>query len=102
MFRPWMFNELSTFPRHSVSSPENRQRRGRPERDQLLRFHDFDLRFEPGPARARLARAGLLVQTPLAPLLEFELLHRVRHEDLGAVNPRLLERAIEQFPGGPD
>jgi len=77
-------------------------RRRRAQHDQRLGPDDVDLRAQPRPARADLAGVGLLVDAPLAALLEAEVLDGVRDVDLVAVDPRELEGAAELASRGAD
>src|SRR5262249_59755234 len=61
-----------------------------------------ELRLEPRPASPHLALPRLLVDPPLAALLEREVLHRVRHVDARPVEPGLGERVVEHAARRPD
>src|SRR5205085_5829971 len=76
---------------------EDRLRRRRAHANEQARPNDSELRFEPGPARSDLARVRLLVDAALATRFPFEMLHRVGDVNLRPIDPRFLERAIENF-----
>src|ERR687887_611324 len=72
------------------------------EADVHLRRDDVELRVEPGPARGHLAPVRLLVDAPLAARLPLEVLDDVRDVGLPPVDPRLLERLVEDPAGRAD
>jgi hypothetical protein len=45
---------------------------------------------------------GLLVHASLATQLELEVLHRIRDVSGFSIDPRCIERPIQQFPRGSD
>jgi len=81
---------------------EERLRRGRTERDDGLWLDRLELRLEPRPAGAHLARVGLRVDPQLAARAPLEVLHGVGEIDLAALEAGPRERAIEQLPRRPD
>src|SRR3954453_6850376 len=96
---------LEDFPaltRHPECGAKDRLGRGRTKTDEQLRFHDAQLRFHPWATRRDFARVRFLVNAPFAARLPFEMLHRVRHVDVVAIDLGFLERAIEQLAGWPD
>src|SRR5437868_5890891 len=56
----------------------------------------------PPAARLDLARVGLVMDPSLAALDKFEMLDGIGDVNRGAVDPRFLERRIEQRAGGTD
>src|SRR4051794_34984275 len=82
--------------RQAESSPKQRLGRCRAKADNSAWFDRMDLRLEPRPASGNLARTGLRVQSPLAALLPFEVLHRVRQVYRVLRNFGFIERLIKQ------
>jgi len=85
-----------------VLPPEHGLRGGRTQTDDEFGTHAIDLRIKPGLARSDFRRRRLLVETPFSTLFELEMFHRVGHIDFCAINAGLLQRAVEELPGGPD
>src|SRR5436305_9567796 len=79
---------------------EERLAGGRAEHDERLRLHDRELVVEPRAAGVDLELLRRRVDPPLAALLKLEVLHDVRHVRGAAVDPGLLERAVELPAGG--
>src|SRR4051812_42535627 len=73
--------------------------RGGAERDDDARLHLLDLLLEPGEARTHLCGVRRLVDATLSLLiaLPLEVLHRVRDVYVVAVDPRLLECAVQKL-----
>ena len=82
--------------------PDQRARRGCPERDGDGRADQVALMLDPPAAGADLAGVGLVVDLALAALDKLEVLDGVGDVDLSAVNPGLFERCIEDRAGGTD
>ena len=72
------------------------------EEAEHLRMHDGELGLPPLPARSHLGGIRLLVDAHLAASFELEVLHRVRHVDLRAIDARVLERLVEHLARGAD
>jgi hypothetical protein len=83
-------------------APEHCLRGGRAETDQHLRLDRHDFRLEPGQAGVDLHRAGLLVDPPLATLLELEVFDDVGDVGLVPSDTGLLEGPVEHLAGGSD
>ena len=78
-------------------------RRGGAEGDNQVRGKNGQLGLEPGPAGGNFAGIRLLVQAALAfRRLEFEVLDRIGHIDVPAVDAGFLQRSVEQTAGGAD
>src|SRR5690348_2483553 len=93
---------LAALLRDAELLAEERLRRRRAEADEHRRLHDRELRLEPGAAGHLLGPARLRVDAPLPARLPLEVLDRVRDVDLPAVDPREIERLVEQAPRRPD
>ena len=61
-----------------------------------------DLGLEPRPAGGNLRAVRLGVDAPFAARLPLEVFHNIGEIHTGAVDPGLVERAIEQLPGRTD
>src|ERR1700674_224869 len=96
------FQDLAAIAGHPKRWTENRLRRRRAETNEQLRPNEPQLRFEPGPARGNFARIGFLVDAALPARFPLKMLHRVRDVNLGAIDPRFFERAIEKLAGWTD
>src|SRR5581483_11378093 len=81
---------------------EKRLRSRRAETNNRVRFNNGYLRVQPRTARPDFVRVRFLVQAPFSARLPFEMLHDVRDVNGSAVEPDLLERAIEQLARRPD
>jgi len=95
-------HEFSARLRHPEVGAEQRARRGGAQAGNDARANDRDLAFQPLAAGVDLALRRGLVQPPLAAQLPFEMLHRVGHVDVLAVDAGGLERPVEEASGGPD
>src|SRR5688572_24282041 len=90
-------DELSALFADTEITPKQSLRSGRAKADEHLGLDNFQLRFQPWPARRDLARVRFLVNAPLPFRFPFEVLHRVRDIDLVAVDARFLQRLVEQL-----
>ena len=81
---------------HPHRGPEQRPGRGRPESDYGAWLDRLDLRLQPWTAGLDLARAGRLMQTPLAARSPFEVLDRVGDVDRATLDPGFRQRPVEQ------
>src|SRR5687768_15900853 len=99
---PPMLHEITALFRQPVSPPENRLRRRRSQADYDFGLDHRHLRLEPRMARVYFRRFRFFMNAPLSALLELEMLDRIRHVHLRAVDARLLQRAVEQLAGGSD
>src|SRR5439155_6061246 len=88
-------DELSALPGDPEGRRDERLRRRRAEADDDLRAQDRELGVEPEPAGRHLTAVRLLVEAPLPGRTPLEMLHRVRHVDGLAIDPRLRERLVE-------
>src|SRR5215208_5954233 len=86
--------QAAAFLRDLELVAEQRLGGGRAEHDQRLGADLAQLRVQPGPAGADLAGVGLLVDAPLATLLELEVLDRVGDIGVGAVDAGTRERLV--------
>jgi len=84
---------------HPEFAPEQGLRRRGPQADEDSRPNQADLGEQPRKAGSDLPGARLLVDAPLALLLELEVLDRVGDVDLGPVDPGLGQGAVEQLAG---
>src|SRR5262249_48718637 len=87
---------------HTRLRTDDGEQRGGAEADDDPRLDDLAFRVEPGMAGARLTDGRLLVNAPLAALLELEVLDRVGDVDARAIDAGIRERAIEQLPSRAD
>lgn len=94
--------QLAALARDAKTGPEDRLRRGCAETDEDARPNDAQFRLEPGPASGKVTRAWFLVDAPFAARFPFEVLDRVGDVNRVAIDPRFLERAVENIPGRPD
>src|SRR6188474_1999466 len=96
----WRQGRLDEFPaltRDPECAPEEGLGRRRAEAHEHVRFDSSELAIEPWPAGADLLGVRLLVDPPLSPRPPLEVLHDVRDVHLIAVDPRPLERTIQQL-----
>src|SRR5690242_14123921 len=89
----------AAFLGHAEALAHDRLSGRRAEADDDLGLNELHLLLEPRVTGADLRVVRLLVDASRALLaaLPFEVLHGVRHVDIVAVNPSLLERLIEQL-----
>src|SRR5687767_4099267 len=92
--------ESAALAHHGEALAEQRLPRGGAETHDDLRPHELDLHVQPWHAGCDFARAGALVQAPLAARLPLEMLHDVRDIDGRAVDSGRIERAIEKLSRG--
>src|SRR3982751_1274361 len=88
-------DELAALDRDLEVLADHRLRRGRAERDDDVRLDRLDLALEPLMAGVDLALRRGLVKAPLAAQLPLEVLDRVRHVEMLAIDARGLQRAVE-------
>src|SRR5205814_6421342 len=88
--------------RQLEARPEQRLPGGRAEQDEDLGVDDVELRAQPRQARPDLPPRGLLVDAPLAALLELEVLDDVGDVDVPAVDADNRQRLVELAPRRPD
>ena len=74
----------------------------RAKRHCQLRLDDLALEIEPEMTALDLIGVRLLVQPPLAALLELEMLDRIGDENLAPVDTRIGKRAVEDAARRPD
>ena len=96
-----MRRECSSLLGKTVGTAQDRLRRSCPQAYDDLRLDQPNLRFQPRTTGVYLRRIGFLVDTALPTLLELEVLDHIGDVDLGAVDPSLFQRAIEQTSGRP-
>src|SRR5262245_12777142 len=94
------FYKDSSISRDPEILTEQRLRGGSAKTDNCSRFYQLDLSVQPWPARIGLLRIRLLVYASFAARFPFEVFHNVRHISLTALDAGLLERGIENPPGG--
>src|ERR1700704_1939214 len=95
-------DELATLQSHTEVAAEQRLRGGGAQEHEEVGLHHRDLGIEPGATGVDLGGIGLLVQATLALWLPFEVLDGVGDIDAAAIDPRLLERLVEDTSGGAD
>jgi len=102
--RPLGFDGDAAPFHHAEGAPEERLCRSRSQADDHPRLDALNLRLEPGKARAHLACVGRPMKAALAPRIlgPLEMLDGVRDVHVIAVDPRRIERAVEQSPGWTD
>src|SRR6266511_6359305 len=76
--------------------------RRRTQADEHARPYDVELGLEPRPAGGDLRRVRFLVDAALAASLPLEMLDDVRHVDLAAVDPSVLEGLVQELAGRAD
>jgi hypothetical protein len=94
-------DRTATLTRDPEILAEQRLCRHGPHRHEHARLHDPELRLEPRVARGDLAPARLLVDPTLAARRPLEVLDGVRHVRARTIEAGVLERAVEELPGGP-
>jgi hypothetical protein len=92
---PWSFITRTFEPITALNG-------GRTETNEDLRVDDVELGLQPGRARLDLLGPGLLVDPPLPLRLPLEVLDDVGHVGVAALDPRLLQRLVEDPAGWPD
>src|SRR4051812_4512753 len=95
-------DQLAPLPRDAKVAAKERLGRSRAETDEHTRLQHRNLGVEPWPAGGDLAPVRLLVDSSLALRLPLEVLDDVGDVDLRAVDPSLLEGAVEQLAGRAD
>src|ERR1700737_2507869 len=91
---------LSSLPGYAETVSEERLSSGRAQAYENTRFHQANLRIEPGTARLDFGRTRLLVDSPLPPFIRrpLEMLHDIRDINFVAVDPCRPQRPIKFFP----
>jgi len=97
-------DEQATILGDAERPAQERLRRGRAEAHQHRRSHLVELGVEPRPARQLLAQVGFPVDPALASwcCLPPEVRDHVGHVDVGTIDTRFPQRAIEDPAGRPD
>ena len=90
------------FARDAKLPAEERLGGGSAEADEHTRLHDLELRLQPRPAGGDLGHVRLLVDAALAACDPLEVLDDVGDVDGLPVDAGVLERLVEELPGGPD
>src|ERR1700716_754804 len=88
---------LSSLPGYAETVSEERLSSGRAQAYENTRFHQTNLRIEPGTARLNFGRARLLMDSPLPPFIRrpLEVLHDICYIDFVAVDPRQAQSLVQ-------
>src|SRR5687767_15837601 len=100
--RPRRLDECSALLSHLEAAAQQGLRRGGPEAHEDAGSYQRDLRLEPWPARADLARIRFGMDAALAARLPFEVLDDIRDVHPRTADASLFEGTIEQAPGRAD
>jgi len=95
-FRQGMWKESAPLFEKTMVGPDDRVGGGRAQTNDQLRPHDRKFGFEPWSAGGDFGARWLLMDPPLAPLFEFEMLHGIGDVDIRARDSGIDERAIEE------
>ena len=100
--RPARFDGNTAALRDAEGSSQQRLGRGRAEANDDLRLDQVQLILEPRKTRAHLSSVRRLVQAAFGPRVArpLEVLYRIGDIDIVALDPRGVERMIEQTTGG--
>ncbi|MNT27528.1 hypothetical protein D3C72_1631650 [compost metagenome] len=100
---PLVLDRLIHHPRqrHALAA-QHRARRGRAQRHDHLGADLLQLALQPQAAGLDLLLCRRLVQPPLAAQFELEMLDRIGHEELVAVQARLAQCLVQQVARRPD
>src|SRR5207244_7685308 len=99
---PRVLDRLPAVLGHLEAPAEQRLCRGGAEGHEDSWGDETELPVEPGPAGGDLGGVRLVVDAPLAARLPLEVLDRVRHVHLLAVDAGRFERLVEHAAGGTD
>jgi hypothetical protein len=95
-----MFDKLPPFFRYSISTPENRLRRSRPETNNDRRSNQRNFGLQPRTACGYFRTARFLMEPPFPALLKLEVLDRISHPGRSAIDARFAKSTIHQPAGG--
>src|SRR5436190_22610191 len=99
--REFRFQNLAALAGDAKRRAEDSLGRRRAKTNQQSRPNDSKLGLEPRPAGRDFARVRFLVDATFPARLPFEVLYRIRHVNLAAIDPGFFEGAIQNFARWP-